>query len=123
MTPTPSPKSQSAKRSTAKPPAPAPSASPQRVSPKTRSLAGLEVRYERSFLLDIENLESDARQQLLRFVFEEFYRFAQLQDLPEFHQLSGTTIFYRFTLNRYLIGLEVTGQLIKFLRILPKPDL
>lgn len=82
----------------------------------------LEIRYERSFLVDLKQLEPTVRQQVHRFVFEEFYTITQLQDLPEFRQLDSSSIFYRFTLDRYLIGLEIMGQIVKFLRVLPKPD-
>jgi hypothetical protein len=98
-------------------------AMPSPPCPKTRIPAGLEVRYARSFLLDIEGLEADARHQVLRFIFEDFYSVHPLHELPEFHQLSANSIFYRFTFDQYLIGLEMTGQLVKFLRILPKPNL
>lgn len=85
-------------------------------------LVGHEVRYERSFLLDMKTLEPAAFQQIQRFVFQDFYDFIQLQDLSEFRQLDTSGIFYRFTLDRYLVSLEVTGRIIKFLRVLPKPE-
>lgn len=87
------------------------------------SLKGLEVRYERSFLLDLKNLEPAARQQIQQFVFEDFSSSHQLQTLPAFRPLGSSEIFYRFTIDRYLISLEITGQIVKFLRLLPKPDL
>lgn len=81
----------------------------------------LEVRYDRAFLIDLKSLETAALQRLQQFVFEDFFKTNQLQDLPEFQPLGMSEIFYRFTIDRYLISLEVTGQIIKFLRILPKP--
>lgn len=87
------------------------------------ALVGHEIRYERSFLVDLKNLEPAAFQQIQRFVFKDFYDLIQLQDLCEFRQLGSSGIFYRFTLDRYLISLEITGRIVKFLRILPKPDL
>jgi mRNA-degrading endonuclease RelE of RelBE toxin-antitoxin system len=89
---------------------------------RSHSLKAREVRYERSFLLDLKHLEPAIRQRLQKFVFEEFYHLNQLQDLPEFHQIRSSEIFYRFSLDHYLLSLEVTGQIIKFLRVLPKPD-
>ncbi len=82
-----------------------------------------EVRYERSFLLDIKRLEPAVRRQIQQFVFEDFYQTTQLQELPEFRQLGSSEIYYRFTLDRYLVSLEVTGQIVKFLRVIRKPDL
>lgn len=95
---------------------------PQTPARRAHASTGLEIRYERSFLLDLKQLEPAARQQIYRFVFDEFYTVPQLYDLPEFRQLRSSAIFYRFTFDRYLIGLEMTGQIVKFLRVLPKPD-
>jgi hypothetical protein len=90
---------------------------------RSHSLMAREVRYERSFLMDLKHLEPAARQRLQTFVFEEFYHLNQLQDLPEFHQIRSSAIFYRFSLDCYLLSLEITGQIIKFLRVLPKPNI
>jgi len=83
----------------------------------------LEVRYARSFLQDLQNLESAAYERIYKFVFYEFMEFNQIQDLPELHRISADAIFYRFSVDQYLIGIEVTGQIVKFLRVLPKPDI
>jgi mRNA-degrading endonuclease RelE of RelBE toxin-antitoxin system len=83
----------------------------------------LEVRYARSFLQDLQNLESAAYEQIYKFVFHEFMQFNKIQDLPELHRISADAIFYRFSVDQYLIGIEVTGQIVKFLRVLPKPDI
>ena len=82
----------------------------------------LEVRYERAFLLDLKSLETSSFQRIQQFVFNDFFQGIRLQDLPHLRRLGNSDIFYRFTLENYLVSLEVTGQIIKFLRILPKPD-
>jgi hypothetical protein len=84
--------------------------------------ARLEVRYDRAFLIDLKGLETAAMQKMHSFVFEEFYKTNQLQNLPEFQPLQNSEIWYRFTIDDFLISIEVTGQIIKFLRILPKPS-
>lgn len=81
----------------------------------------IEVRYARSFLQDLRNLESAAYQQVCNVVFDEFKKLKQIQELPELHPISSNAIFYRFTIDNYLVGIEVTGQIVKFLRVLPKP--
>ena len=90
----------------------------QVIARRQRTPLGLEVRYERSFLLDLLAIEPIARRHIQHFVFEEFHQFSQLQDLPAFRQIESSGIFFRFTLDRYFIGIEVTGQIVKFLRIL-----
>jgi hypothetical protein len=79
------------------------------------------VRYARSFLRDLRNLESAAYQQVCQVVFDEFLVLNQIQDLPGLKRISSNTIFYRFNVDNYMVGIEVTGQIVKFLRVLPKP--
>ena len=83
----------------------------------------LELRYAGSFLEDLKNLENAAYQQIYEFVFEKFLRIDQIHDLPELQQISSDAIFYRFSIDNYLIGIEFTGNIVKFLRVLPKPDI
>lgn len=83
----------------------------------------LEVRYARSFLQDLQNLESAAYERIYKFVFEEFMAIDYIHDLPGLQRIGSDAIFYRFTLDNYLIGIEVTGHIVKFLRVLPLPDI
>lgn len=85
--------------------------------------ARLEVRYDRAFLIDLKSLETAAFQRMHHFVFQEFFQTNQLQDLPQFQPLENSEILYRFTIDTYFICIEVTGQIIKFLRILPQPSI
>lgn len=96
---------------------------------KTGSVGGmilparLEVRYDRAFLIDLKSLETAVMPKMNRFVFEEFFKTNQLQDLPGFQPLESSEILYRFTIDHYIIAIEVTGRIIKFLRILPEPTI
>ncbi|ARV57314.1 cytotoxic translational repressor of toxin-antitoxin stability system [Nostocales cyanobacterium HT-58-2] len=82
----------------------------------------MEMRYARSFLVDLKSLEPAAYQQVYDFVFIEFGKKGLLHCLPEIRQLDTEGIFYRFTLDNYLIGMEVRGNIVKFLRVIPMPD-
>jgi mRNA-degrading endonuclease RelE of RelBE toxin-antitoxin system len=82
----------------------------------------LEVRYARSFLVDLQSLEPAAYQQVYDFVFVEFAHKGQLRYLPQLRQLDSEGIFHRFTLGNYLIAIEVKGEIVKFLRVIPMPD-
>ena len=79
------------------------------------------MRYAQSFLRDLRNLESAAYQQVCQVVFDEFLVLNQIQDLPGLKRISSNTIFYRFNVDNYMVGIEVTSQIVKFLRVLPKP--
>ncbi len=83
----------------------------------------IEVRYARSFLKDLKNLESAAYQQICEVVFVDFLMLNKIQDLPGMRPLGSNTIFYRFTIDNYIIGVVVIGQIVKFLRVLPKPNI
>jgi mRNA-degrading endonuclease RelE of RelBE toxin-antitoxin system len=83
----------------------------------------IEVRYARSFLRDLKNLESAAYQQVCEVVFEDFLALKQIQDLPGLQPITSDAIFYRFTIDNYIVGIEVMGQIVKFLRVLPKPNI
>ena len=83
----------------------------------------IEVRYERSFLTDLQQLNVADHQRVYEFVFGDFLQLNQWQTLPGLRQMGERAIFYRFSLYDYLIAIEVTGDLVKFLRILPKPTL
>ncbi|OUL23881.1 cytotoxic translational repressor of toxin-antitoxin stability system [Nostoc sp. 106C] len=82
----------------------------------------VEVRYARSFLLDLKNLEPSAYEQVYEFVFAEFPHHWQMRSVPELRQLDDEGIFHRFTIDNYLIGIEVRGEIVKFLRVIPMPD-
>ncbi|MFM2063793.1 MAG: hypothetical protein RLZZ507_3464 [Cyanobacteriota bacterium] len=83
----------------------------------------VEVRYARSFLIDLKSLEPAAYQRVYNFVFVEWAAHKwQLHGLPELRQLDEEGIFYRFTIDNYLVGIEITGEIVKFLRVIPQPD-
>ncbi|AFY80323.1 hypothetical protein Oscil6304_0582 [Oscillatoria acuminata PCC 6304] len=83
----------------------------------------LEARYSRSFLLDLRQLDRASFERVYEFVFFKFMQIERIQELPELHQLGAHPIFYRFRLDNYLVAIQVIGHFVKFLRILPLPDL
>jgi hypothetical protein len=87
------------------------------------SPAAVEVLYERTFILDLHTLDPVVSDRIQQFVFSDIFQTKHLQFLPDFRQMGASKIFYRFTLEEHLISIEVTGQIIKFLRVLPKPKI
>ena len=83
----------------------------------------VEIRYAKSFLKDLKSLEPVAYERVCKFVFVKCNsQNWSLQNLPELRQLDEQGIFYRFTIDNYLIGIEIMGEIVKFLRVIPKPD-
>ena len=82
----------------------------------------LELRYGRSFIEDLKKLDAAAKKRVLNFVFVEFAFSENLHSLPQLHQIDSSGIFHRFTLDNYLVGIEVKGEIVKFLRVIPMPD-
>lgn len=82
----------------------------------------LELRYGRSFLNDVKELDSRTQKRVLDFVFVEFAFSENLHSLPQLRQIDDSGIFYRFTLDNFLVGIEVKGEIVKFLRVIPMPD-
>ena len=82
----------------------------------------LELRYARSFLKDVKELDLAAKKRLFYFVFVEFAFSENLHSLPQLRQIDDSGIFHRFTLDNYLVGIEVKGEIVKFLRVIPMPD-
>ncbi|BAZ39114.1 hypothetical protein NIES4101_50660 [Calothrix sp. NIES-4101] len=82
----------------------------------------IEVRYARSFLADLSSLQPTISAQIYNLAFVEFPQKGQLHYLPHLRQIDGEGIFYRFTLDNYLIGIELRGEIVQFLRVIPMPD-
>ena len=82
----------------------------------------LELRYGRSFLNDVKELDSRAKKRVLDFVFVQFAFSENLHSLPQLRQIDDSGMLYRFTLDNYLVGIEVKGEIVKFLRVIPMPD-
>lgn len=90
-------------------------------APTSRILpANLEIRYCRSFLLDLKRLDLAAYGRLYQSTLTDLSAIAQLSRLSGLRPLGGSTILYRLTLEGYLIGIEIKGRIIKFVRVLPQ---
>ncbi|BAY84941.1 hypothetical protein NIES267_44390 [Calothrix parasitica NIES-267] len=82
----------------------------------------LELRYGKSFLNDVKELDGRAKKRVLDFVFVQFAFSENLHSLPQLRQIDDSGMLYRFTLDNYLVGIEVKGEIVKFLRVIPLPD-
>jgi mRNA-degrading endonuclease RelE of RelBE toxin-antitoxin system len=82
----------------------------------------IEVRYARSFLHDLKNLQPDIYKMVYNMAFIDFPQKGKLYYLPQLRKIDTEGIFYRFTIDKYLIGIELRGEIVKFLRVIPMPD-
>ena len=82
----------------------------------------MKIPYTLSFLRDLRKLRPANYQRVYDFVFVDFTQNLPLHCLPELRQLDSEGIFYRFTFEGYLIGIEFKGEIIKFLRAIGIPD-
>lgn len=83
----------------------------------------LEIRYAKSFLIDLKSLEPAAYERVYNYVFVELAQKLQPHHLPQLRSLDQDGIFFRFTIDNYLIGIEIRGEIVKFLRVVPIPDI
>jgi hypothetical protein len=84
----------------------------------------LEIRYTRSFLLDlflIRQQDEATYEQLVSILFVKLPKRDRLRGLPQLRQIDTSGMFYRFTLDGYVVGTELVGEIVKLIRILPKP--
>ncbi|HIK52815.1 MAG TPA: cytotoxic translational repressor of toxin-antitoxin stability system [Oscillatoriales cyanobacterium M59_W2019_021] len=82
--------------------------------------ANLEVRYCRSYLLDLKRLDLAAYRRLYQVTVADLSAINQVSRLSGLRPLGGSTILYRLTLEGYLIGIEIKGRIIKLFRVLPQ---
>lgn len=83
-------------------------------------LVNLEIRYCRSFLVDLKRLDLAAYGRLYEATLNDVSAIAQLSRLSGLRPLGGSTILYRLTLEGCLVGIEIKGRIIKFFRVLPQ---
>lgn len=92
----------------------------------TASSTQYQLLYHRSFLQDLQKLQKrdkSSYETIYHCVFTEFLSLKRLEDLPKLHRLGPEQMFYHFTIEEKLIAIAVMGQIVKFLRILPKPKI
>ncbi|HAX77371.1 MAG TPA: cytotoxic translational repressor of toxin-antitoxin stability system [Cyanobacteria bacterium UBA11372] len=82
---------------------------------------GLDLRYTRSFLVDLRDLEFSDQERLFSLIFQKYRRLENIYDLPGLVKLNAEGTLYRCTIDNYTIGLELKGNIIKFWRVLPTP--
>lgn len=85
----------------------------------------LEIRYTRSFLLDlfcIRQQDEATYEQLVSILFVKLPKRDRLRGLPQLRQIDTSGMFYRFTLDGYVVGMELVGEIAKLVRILPQPQ-
>lgn len=92
------------------------------VNKTTETLStGLDLRYTRSFLVDLRDLEFSDQERIFALIFKKYRRLENIYDLPGLVKLDPEGTLYRCIIDKYTIGLELKGNIIKFWRVLPTP--
>ncbi len=83
----------------------------------------MRVTYRKSFSRDLRKVKDRAVLDRVRRTIEQVEAAGTLQGVGEIKKLSGTDTFYRIRLGEYRIGVVVEGDVVEFVRCLPRRDL
>ena len=79
--------------------------------------------FRKSFMRDLKKVKDRALVGRVRAAIEQVEAAAQLQAIGDLKKLSGTDNCYRIRVGEYRIGVTIEGDIVEFVRCLPRPDL
>ena len=77
---------------------------------------------KKSFLNDLKKITDPALKAEIKQVIETVKKANSMQDISQLKKLKGYRISYRIRVGNYRIGVEIVGNLITFLKCLPRKD-
>jgi mRNA interferase RelE/StbE len=83
----------------------------------------VNTEFTSSFLRDVRKLPDDAVRAQVRATIEVVEAAADLRAITNLKKLSGTGSYYRIRIGEYRIGLQVTGEAVIFVRVLPRREI
>ena len=83
----------------------------------------MKTAFRKSFSRDLKKLNDQAVLGRARQAIEDVERSATLQEVSSLKKLSGTGNFYRIRVGDYRIGVVVEGDVVEFVRCLPRREL
>jgi mRNA interferase RelE/StbE len=83
----------------------------------------MNTTFRKSFLRDLKKIKDQTVLDSVRQVIEEVEAAPNLQAIGNLKKMSGTLDFYRIRIGDYRIGIVVEGDVVEFVRCLPRRDL
>jgi len=81
------------------------------------------LKYERSFLKDIQKLQDKKIAKKLQTLFETFEQEENLQSIPNIKKLKGYDTYYRVKIGSYRLGFSFEDNQIDIIRFLHRKDI
>lgn len=83
----------------------------------------MKTRYRKSFARDLKKIKNQDLLDRVQGVIEEVETADELQEIGNLKKIMGTANFYRIRVGDHRIGVAVEGDLVEFVRCLPRRDL
>jgi mRNA interferase RelE/StbE len=83
----------------------------------------MKTAFRKSFARDLKKVNDETVLGRARQAIEDVEGAATLQEVSSLKKLSGTGNFYRIRLGDYRIGVVVEGDVVEFVRCLPRREL
>ncbi len=81
------------------------------------------VKYEKSFLKDIQKLNNKKIAKRLQVLLETFEENQNLQNTPNIKKLKGSNSYYRLKIANYRLGFSYENNKIDIIRFLHRKDI
>ena len=83
----------------------------------------MNVKFRKSFQRDLKKVKDRAILEFVRQAIEQIESVTMLQGVTELKKISGSSDSYRIRVRDYRIGVVVEGDVVEFVRCLPRRDL
>ena len=83
----------------------------------------MKTAFTSSFLRDVRKLPDDAVREQVRAVIVAVEAAPDLRSMPHLKKLSGGGSYYRVRVGDHRIGLSVQGEVVTFIRVLPRKEI
>lgn len=83
----------------------------------------MNATFRRSFTRDLRKVKDQTVLNRIQHAIERVEVAANLQEVGDLRKMSGTGNFYRIRVGDYRIGVVVEGEVVEFVRCLPRAEL
>jgi len=83
----------------------------------------MNATFRRSFTRDLRKVKDRTVLNRIQHAIERVEAAANLQEVGDLRKMSGTGNFYRIRVGDYRIGVVVEGEVVEFVRCLPRAEL